>query len=61
MQDLLMKKGPLAVCLNADPMQLYTSGVSNPKTCDPKNIGTLYYSQDIAHREVRCTLCTCVY
>jgi len=38
MQDLLMKKGPLAVCLNADPMQLYASGVSNPKSCDPKAI-----------------------
>jgi len=38
MQDLLMKKGPLAVCLNADPMQLYASGVSNPKTCDPNAI-----------------------
>jgi len=37
-QDLLQKKGPLSVCLNATPMQLYSSGVSNPAKCDPNGI-----------------------
>jgi len=37
-QNLLQTKGPLSVCLNATPMQLYSSGVSNPASCDPNNI-----------------------
>jgi len=39
-QNLLMTKGPLSVCLNANPMQLYTSGVSNPSvsSCNPNSI-----------------------
>jgi len=37
-QDLLQTKGPLSVCLNASPMQLYSSGVSNPSKCDPNGI-----------------------
>jgi len=37
-QNLLQTKGPLSVCLNATPMQLYSSGVSNPKSCDPNGI-----------------------
>jgi len=38
MQELLQTKGPLSVCLNATPMQLYASGVSNPAKCDPNGI-----------------------
>jgi C1A family cysteine protease len=37
-QTLLQSKGPLSVCLNANPMQLYSSGVSNPAKCDPNGI-----------------------
>jgi len=38
MQTLLVKFGPLSVCLNAGPMQLYSSGVSVPSSCDPTQI-----------------------
>jgi len=38
MQELLQTKGPLSVCLNATPMQMYARGVSNPSSCDPNGI-----------------------
>lgn len=37
-QTLLMKDGPLSVCLNAGAMMLYHSGVSAPTSCAPTAI-----------------------
>eukprot|EP01113_Clastostelium_recurvatum_P037892 TRINITY_DN558_c0_g1_i1.p1 TRINITY_DN558_c0_g1~~TRINITY_DN558_c0_g1_i1.p1 ORF type:complete len:351 (-),score=114.43 TRINITY_DN558_c0_g1_i1:77-1081(-) len=37
-ESLLIQKGPLSVCLNATPMQLYRSGVDNPRSCSPSSI-----------------------
>jgi C1A family cysteine protease len=31
----LVKLGPLAIGINANPLQFYTSGIANPSNCDP--------------------------
>jgi len=35
---LLVQYGPLSVCLNAEPMQVYNSGIDHPANCDPTSI-----------------------
>jgi len=34
----LTKYGPLAIALNASPMQMYTGGISDPWFCSPSGI-----------------------
>merc|ERR1712032_82177 len=34
----LMSYGPLAIALNASPMQMYTGGISDPWFCSPSGI-----------------------
>jgi C1A family cysteine protease len=34
----LMKLGPLAIGINASPLQFYTNGVANPSNCDPQGL-----------------------
>jgi len=38
MQQLLVTYGPLSVCLDAGPMQVYQGGIDNPTDCDPNAI-----------------------
>jgi cathepsin F len=38
LQQLLVKSGPLSACLDAEPMQDYSSGIDNPQDCDPTAI-----------------------
>jgi len=34
----LAQFGPLAIGINAGPMQFYSGGVANPRSCDPKGL-----------------------
>jgi C1A family cysteine protease len=37
-QQLLVTYGPLSACLDATPMQSYSSGIDHPSNCDPSYI-----------------------
>jgi len=37
-RDALLSKGPLSVALNAEWLQFYVGGISDPLTCDPKKL-----------------------
>ena len=38
MVDALYTRGPLAIGLNANPLQFYSGGILNPKTCSKDGI-----------------------
>jgi len=38
MAAYLSQHGPIAVALNANPLQMYSSGILDPKSCNPKDL-----------------------